>query len=275
VLIGEAGPAADDEAGPVSGDLHHACAAEVGRYDKGGVVGGPLQYVAAGSRRGVRVMAEATGHVGGLIADFQRRATRERVAYLCPTKQLARHVFNSNPALHDVQTLVLDDAHAAESYVAKPWSLTLQRDDAAYHDVVSALAPALDPAGGAAPACRDAGLGAGRHGPSRGAGSGSQKGAPSNSSTPPAPAPVLTLLATPPQHRDLDLADAIYETVMRSILTDLPTLPADSAAAAAVAFRAVAPKLPMLTHAERALLSEWLDRAGDGPATPGASAGSG
>ncbi|MCT9934601.1 TetR/AcrR family transcriptional regulator [Planotetraspora sp. A-T 1434] len=83
---------------------------------------------------------------------------------------------------------------------------------------------------------------------------------------------VLTLLSTPPEHRDLDLADAMYEAVMRSILTDVPTLPADSATAAAVAFRAVTPKLTMLTDAERALLSEWLDRAGDGPTTPGASA---
>ncbi|WP_406311841.1 TetR/AcrR family transcriptional regulator [Streptosporangium sp. NBC_01639] len=84
---------------------------------------------------------------------------------------------------------------------------------------------------------------------------------------------VLTLLAIPLEHRDLDLADAMYEAVMRSILTDVPTLPADSATAAAVAFRAVAPKLTMLTDAERALLSEWLDRVGDGPTTPGASAG--
>jgi AcrR family transcriptional regulator len=84
---------------------------------------------------------------------------------------------------------------------------------------------------------------------------------------------VLTLLSTPPEHRDLDLTDAMYEAVMRSILTDVPTLPADSATAVAVAFRAAAPKLTMLTGAESALLSEWLDRAGDGPTTPGASAG--
>lgn len=76
---------------------------------------------------------------------------------------------------------------------------------------------------------------------------------------------VLTLLATPPEHRDLDLADAMYEAVMRSVLTDAPALPADGATAAAVAFRAVAPTLTRLTDAERALLSEWLDRASNGP----------
>jgi AcrR family transcriptional regulator len=79
---------------------------------------------------------------------------------------------------------------------------------------------------------------------------------------------VLTLLSTAPEHRDPDLADAMYEAMMRSILTDMPTLPADSAAAAAVAFRAVAPKLPMLTDAERALLSEWLDRVATGQPSP-------
>jgi AcrR family transcriptional regulator len=73
---------------------------------------------------------------------------------------------------------------------------------------------------------------------------------------------VLTLLSTPPEHRDLGLADAMYEAVMRSILTDMPTLPEGGATAAAVAFRAVAPELTVLTDAERALLSEWLDRAG-------------
>jgi AcrR family transcriptional regulator len=74
---------------------------------------------------------------------------------------------------------------------------------------------------------------------------------------------VLTLLSVPPQDRDLELVDAMYEAMMRSILTDAPTLPTDSTTAVAVAFRAVAPKLPMLTSAERALLTEWLDRARD------------
>jgi AcrR family transcriptional regulator len=81
---------------------------------------------------------------------------------------------------------------------------------------------------------------------------------------------VLTLLSIPPEDRDLDLADAMYEAVMRSILTDGPPLPADSTTAVAVALRAVAPKLPRLTDAERALLAEWLDRAGDDPTDPDA-----
>jgi AcrR family transcriptional regulator len=72
---------------------------------------------------------------------------------------------------------------------------------------------------------------------------------------------VLTLLSIPPEERDPSLADAMYDAVMRSILTDVPALATGSASAAAAAFRTVVPDLPMLTESERALMSEWLDRA--------------
>lgn len=54
------------------------------------------------------------------------------------------HVFNSNPALN-AEVLLLDDAHAAESYVAGPWSIRIQRSDNAYMDVLAVIANALDP----------------------------------------------------------------------------------------------------------------------------------
>lgn len=109
--------------------------------------------------------------VGLLIAEFRRQAYDERVAYLCPTRQLARQVhdqaaeygiptvvltgkqrdydpvdfsayntaskialttysgvFNTNPRIDNAQCLLLDDAHAAESYIANLWSVQLQRD---------------------------------------------------------------------------------------------------------------------------------------------------
>ena len=72
---------------------------------------------------------------------------------------------------------------------------------------------------------------------------------------------VLTLLSVPPQDRDLGLSDAMYDTVMRSILTDAPALAEDGATAAAIAFQTLVPKLAGLTGAERALLSQWLERA--------------
>jgi AcrR family transcriptional regulator len=72
---------------------------------------------------------------------------------------------------------------------------------------------------------------------------------------------VLTLLAMPPQDRDLALADAMYDAVLQAILTDTPALTNKTPTAAAVAFRTVVPQLPTLTPAERTLLTEWLDRA--------------
>lgn len=74
---------------------------------------------------------------------------------------------------------------------------------------------------------------------------------------------VLTLLATPPEERDLRLADAMYEAVARAILTDVSTIERGDPVSTAVAFRTLAPRLPALSGAERALLSEWLDRAID------------
>jgi AcrR family transcriptional regulator len=71
---------------------------------------------------------------------------------------------------------------------------------------------------------------------------------------------VLALLSVPPEDRDAGLVDAMYDAVARAVLADVPACPGDPAAAATVAFRAVASTLPMLTQAERALLSEWLAR---------------
>ncbi|MCU1682996.1 MAG: TetR family transcription regulator [Amycolatopsis sp.] len=75
---------------------------------------------------------------------------------------------------------------------------------------------------------------------------------------------VLALLSKPPHDRSLDLADAMYDAVTRSILTDLPAPAEDGTTAAAVAFLTVVPQLPMLTSTERALMSEWLNRAVSG-----------
>ncbi len=71
---------------------------------------------------------------------------------------------------------------------------------------------------------------------------------------------VLTLLATDLQDRDPQLPDTLYDAVMRTVLTDAPTITTDHIASAAVALRAAAPDLPILTPGERSLLTEWLDR---------------
>lgn len=72
---------------------------------------------------------------------------------------------------------------------------------------------------------------------------------------------IQTLLSVPPGQRDPSLADAMLEAVLREILTDAPQRAASGPMATAVAVRAIAPQLDMLSPAERQLLAEWLDRA--------------
>ncbi len=74
---------------------------------------------------------------------------------------------------------------------------------------------------------------------------------------------VLTLLSKPAEELDGPLADIMFDAVLREILTDAPASYPTGPTAAAVALRAVDPELHMLTHAERQLLSEWLDRVID------------
>lgn len=74
---------------------------------------------------------------------------------------------------------------------------------------------------------------------------------------------VLTLLSTEPEERDPGLGEAMYEAVLAQILTDPPERGDGGPMATAVAFRAAAPRLAMLSAGERQLLTEWLDRAID------------
>lgn len=69
------------------------------------------------------------------------------------------------------------------------------------------------------------------------------------------------LLAIPAGHRDEGVAQALFDAVLRQILTDAPPDADAGPRAHAVALRAAAPDLAMLTEAERAMLTEWLDRA--------------
>jgi hypothetical protein len=64
-----------------------------------------------------------------------------------------------------------------------------------------------------------------------------------------------------PGQRDPGLADSMFQAVLQQILTDAPERPEGGPIATAVAFRAIAPRLDILSEAERRLLAEWLDRA--------------
>jgi len=106
--------------------------------------------------------------IGLLIAEWRRQARRERVLYLCPTRQLVYQVgalaeaygikietclrpdyegldrwqnsdavavstysslFNYRPRFTAPQVLILDDAHAAEDYVAGHWTVVIGREE--------------------------------------------------------------------------------------------------------------------------------------------------
>lgn len=75
---------------------------------------------------------------------------------------------------------------------------------------------------------------------------------------------IHVLLATPEQTRDPDLAEAMMEAVLAAILVDDPGGVPAGPVSAAVALRAVAPDLEVLSAAERRLLAEWLDRVAAG-----------
>lgn len=87
---------------------------------------------------------------------------------------------------------------------------------------------------------------------------------------------VLTLLAVSPEQRDLGLADDLLAAVLRQVLTDAARdaeAPGDVAdgdrpqqVGPAVALRARAEDLEVLSDPERALLVEWLDRVIDAAA---------
>jgi hypothetical protein len=123
--------------------------------------------------------------IGLLIAEWRRRARSERILYLCPTRQLVYQVgalaarygittetclrpdydgldrwqsseavaistysalFNYKPRFTAPQVLILDDAHAAEDYVASHWTVVVDREKMAdaYASLATLLAPLLD-----------------------------------------------------------------------------------------------------------------------------------
>ncbi|WP_216635620.1 DEAD/DEAH box helicase [Croceicoccus bisphenolivorans] len=127
--------------------------------------------------------------VGLLIAEWRRRKFKDRVVYLCPTRQLVNQtveqaeknygieaiaftgskkdyrpsdisdyttgakiavttyssLFNSHPFFESPDTIILDDAHAAENYVAKMWSLEVPAGDGPLASLHAALAGIIRP----------------------------------------------------------------------------------------------------------------------------------
>ena len=72
---------------------------------------------------------------------------------------------------------------------------------------------------------------------------------------------IQTLLSTPPDQRDPELAHGHVRGRSRTDPHRRTRTRDGGSMATAVAFRAIAPQLGMLSDAERLLLTEWLDRA--------------
>ncbi|ARO31718.1 DEAD/DEAH box type DNA/RNA helicase protein [Rhizobium sp. NXC14] len=127
--------------------------------------------------------------VGLLIADWRRAKFRERVVYLCPTKQLVAQtvqqakdrygidavalagakdrfppadttayrtgsavavttysgLFNTHPFFDDPDLILIDDAHAAENYIAGMWSMTIDAGTPLHAALAEYLKPHLEP----------------------------------------------------------------------------------------------------------------------------------
>lgn len=79
---------------------------------------------------------------------------------------------------------------------------------------------------------------------------------------------VHALLATPAAERDPGLGEAMMEAVLDAILVGDPGGVPDGPVSAAIALRAVAPDLEVLSTAERQLLADWLDRIAQGVTRP-------
>jgi AcrR family transcriptional regulator len=82
---------------------------------------------------------------------------------------------------------------------------------------------------------------------------------------------VFTLIDQAEDERDDTLADTAWESVCAAILIDASTAAITGPAAAAVTLRASLPDLTALTAAERALLSDWLDRIAEPRRVPDAA----
>lgn len=127
--------------------------------------------------------------VGLLVAEWRRRKFKERVVYLCPTRQLVNQtvdqaqnrygidaigftgskrdypaaarseyttgskiaittyssLFNVRPFFSNPDVVIIDDAHAAENYIAKMWSLEIPADNGAHAALHAAVSDLLRP----------------------------------------------------------------------------------------------------------------------------------
>jgi hypothetical protein len=98
------------------------------------------QVVLAAGRQGI-VAHQFTG--SNRLWDARALSAYTRADAIAVT--VYSHIFNINSHLADAKTLIFDDAHAAEGYVAEAWAVNVKWDEAAYGDLFDALGSDVDP----------------------------------------------------------------------------------------------------------------------------------
>ncbi len=99
-----------------------------------------LQVAEAAARQGIDAHALIDSHRSW---DPRQVTTYTRSQSIAVTTY--SHIFNSHSHLADAKTLIFDDAHAAEGYVAEAWALEVERSSTVYHDLFDAFGDAIDP----------------------------------------------------------------------------------------------------------------------------------
>ncbi|MBD8102282.1 DEAD/DEAH box helicase [Plantibacter sp. CFBP 8775] len=99
-----------------------------------------IQVAEAAARQGIKAYA--------LIDSHNDWDPRHLMAYT-RSKAIAvttySHIFNSNSQFKNAKTLLFDDAHAAEGYVADAWAVDVKRASSVHGDLFDAFGDALDP----------------------------------------------------------------------------------------------------------------------------------
>jgi hypothetical protein len=114
-------------------------------------IGQRIAYACPNHQLAHQVAGEAARHglqVVTLVGNHREWPTAARVRYEAARAVAIttyNTVFNVNPALVDPQTLLFDDAHAGEQYVAAAWSISVERDkyEELYLGLVNVLAAEL------------------------------------------------------------------------------------------------------------------------------------
>jgi hypothetical protein len=99
-----------------------------------------LQVVAASQRQGIEAYPLIDSH-----HDWEPREVTAYTRHQAIAVTTYSHIFNSRSYLGNAKTLIFDDAHAAEGYVAEAWSLEIKRSSAAYKDLFDAFGTAIEP----------------------------------------------------------------------------------------------------------------------------------